>query len=238
MTCKIEGCDLPVIGWEMCSKHYYRWKRNQGKQCKSKGCSGPSEIHGFCEPCYNSGARKIKPSCTFPGCNKPQVAKGLCQACYMRQRESGSTERKYDGRTKHPLYRTWEAILKRCNYPSSGNYKHYGAKGIKVCERWTNDFWAFVSDMGDKPTPAHTIERISSKGDYEPSNCCWATQSEQSRNKSVTRLNPDIVRQIKARARRGERCSDIARSIGASYQTVRSAIDGKSWKDIEPTIYD
>lgn len=208
MTCKIDKCDRKVAAWGMCKMHYYQWKRS------------------------------VAPICTFPGCNKPQTAKGLCQACYMRQRTNGTTDRKYDGRTSHPLHATWSSIIRRCTIPSSGNYEYYGARGIKVCDRWTNDFWAFVADMGGKPSPKHTIERLDYNGNYEPGNCCWATQKRQSRNKRVTRLNEMLVRQIKARFQRGERCFEIAKSIGAHYQTVRSVIKGESWKDVEPTIYD
>lgn len=236
MICKIDGCDGKVIGYGMCSKHYYRWKRNQGRVCSAGDCQKTAEIKGYCEPCYRARKGKnpeFRPVCTFSGCNKPQVAKGLCQSCYMRQRMNGTVERKYDGRTKHPLYRTWEAIIKRCTIPSAGNYKDYGAKGIRVCDRWLNDFWAFVADMGDKPSPEHTIERIEHTGHYEPGNCCWATLRQQARNKSNIRLNEVVVRQIKARYRQGERCHEIAKSIGAHYQTVNSVLKGQSWKDVD-----
>lgn len=90
--------------------------------------------------------------------------------------------------TKHgqyltPEYRTWQDIIKRCHNPKTKCYPRYGGRGIKVCERWRNSFENFIEDMGKKPSPKHSIERRENNGDYEPSNCHWATNEEQVRNK-------------------------------------------------------
>lgn len=91
--------------------------------------------------------------------------------------------------TTHNLTNTsefhiWQSMKDRCYNPKADSYKYYGGRGIKVCERWINSFENFYEDMGARPSKKHSIERDRVNGDYEPSNCRWATQTEQSRNKS------------------------------------------------------
>ena len=81
-----------------------------------------------------------------------------------------------------PEYNSWIAMRSRCYNPKNTVYKRYGAKNIKVCERWNKSFEAFYADMGDKPSLDHSIDRIDRFGDYTPSNCRWATRSEQQSN--------------------------------------------------------
>lgn len=83
----------------------------------------------------------------------------------------------------------WALMKARCSNPNLPAYKNYGGRGIIVCDRWKNDFAAFVSDMGECP-PKHQIDRIDNNGNYEPSNCRWATRSENNRN---TRQNRKIT---------------------------------------------
>jgi hypothetical protein len=94
---------------------------------------------------------------------------------------------KTHGMTKSPTFGTWQSIIARCERPSSISYQYYGAKGIKVCERWRNSFEDFLADMGPRPEGT-SIDRIDSTGNYEPGNCRWATITEQNNNKSDTRL--------------------------------------------------
>ncbi len=76
-------------------------------------------------------------------------------------------------------------MLGRCRWPSHTSWKWYGAKGVKVCERWQS-FENFIADMGQPPFLGATIERRNNDGNYEPANCCWASQTEQIRNRSNT----------------------------------------------------
>lgn len=83
---------------------------------------------------------------------------------------------------KRPEYNVWLAMRDRCSNPDNKDYRHYGGRGIKVCEAWDSSYAAFIADMGYRPTPKHTIDRIEVNGGYEPGNCRWATWSEQRRN--------------------------------------------------------
>ena len=82
-----------------------------------------------------------------------------------------------------PEYAAWIAAKKRCGNPSNPSFASYGARGIRVCKRWEESFQAFLDDMGRKPAPNFSLDRVNPDGDYEPGNCRWAPIEVQNRNR-------------------------------------------------------
>jgi hypothetical protein len=116
-----------------------------------------------------------------------KLRSGATQSCGCRK---GSWRHGYGKPlTRHPIYRAWLHMRDRCTNPNHRQWKDYGGRGIAVCERWSN-FTNFLADVGERPTPKHSLDRINNNGNYEPENVRWATKVQQNNN---TRRNRRIA---------------------------------------------
>lgn len=135
-------------------------------------------------------------------------------------------------RTKHgragtPTYRSWKEMRQRCNNPNSTQYKWYGARGIKVCERWES-FDAFLEDMGERPS-GMTIDRIDNDKDYEPNNCRWLTHVEQVRKQSRLKLTMESAQALREDHSGGMSYQQLAEKYGLGKQAVANCVLMKTW---------
>lgn len=98
-----------------------------------------------------------------------------------------------DGKRKTtPEYRAWSNMRNRCNNVRGQDYRHYGGRGIAICERW-NSFDAFLEDMGERPSNRHTLDRIDNDGDYCKKNCRWASRETQARNRRYAKTRAWVL---------------------------------------------
>ncbi len=91
------------------------------------------------------------------------------------------------GQSKSPEYRAWCLMITRCTNPNRAKWSEYGGRGITVCDRWRHSFENFLADMGRKPSPRHSLDRENNDGNYEPTNCRWATDKQQANNRRKRR---------------------------------------------------
>lgn len=108
---------------------------------------------------------------------------GKSRSCGCLQIEVNSRNKFWHGQTDHPIYRSWSGLKNRCLNENDQDYKYYGGREIKVCDRWLLDFWNFWDDMASGWRPGLTIERKDVNGNYESKNCCWLTIQDQQKNK-------------------------------------------------------
>jgi len=117
-----------------------------------------------------------------------------------------------------PTYHSWAGMVARCTNQKNKFFQNYGGRGISVCNQW-NIFAGFLADMGEKP-PKHSLDRINLNGNYEPSNCRWATAQEQAQNKTSNRL---ITFNGETRP-----LIEWARSLGICHSTLQERLENWS----------
>lgn len=133
------------------------------------------------------------------------LTRGLTLSCGCLRRELLAESKKgneYNHKHGHapagrssPEYRAWAKMKDRCGNPNSAEYKNYGARGIAVCERWSgrSGFPNFLADMGPRPSPELSLDRIDNGGDYTPNNCRWATRAQQNANRRPYKRRKSIT---------------------------------------------
>lgn len=143
---------------------------------KSDGCKTP-----FIECVCSCGNRKF--------INYYSAKRGDTRSCGCLQQENRIKMATTHNGSKTRLYRIWRSLFERCNNPKCKEYKWYGAKGVKVCEEWTNNFTAFRDwALSHGYSDDLTIDRINHNGNYEPDNCRWADWITQQNNRSSNRF--------------------------------------------------
>ncbi len=123
--------------------------------------------------------------CTITDCTGEHVAKGYCMKHYQRLKKYGDPNMLHasmHGMSRSPENMVWRGMKYRCYNKKLKNYRYYGGRGIKVCDRWLESFANFIEDVGLRPGKGYSLDRIDNDGHYEPGNVRWATQTEQRRN--------------------------------------------------------
>jgi len=172
--------------------------------------------------------------CKAGGCDSKHYAHGYCNIHYGRMKRHGTTERLTEnhGMEKSIEYRVWQNMKKRCYNELNTRYNYYGARGIKVCDRWLHSFKNFYSDMGEKPSDKAQIDRINNDGDYEPGNCRWVSPAENSRKRSTSKLSMGKARDIRAYYFSGARTQkQLAVMFKVAQTTISRVIKNNIWRE-------
>lgn len=151
------------------------------------------------------------------------VRKGITKSCGCYNSEASILRETTHGLRKTSEYHTWSSMKRRCNLKTSNkeDYILYAGRGIIVCDRWLNSFENFIEDMGMKPTPKHSIDRIDNNKGYYKENCRWATNKQQSRNK---RNNFYVAYNNETKT-----LTEWCEILNLNYKTIRNRLKISKW---------
>lgn len=217
----VAGCENMVKAFDLCATHYMRFRRHghindTRKQrsmeiCSAEGCGETIAAKGLCKLHYYRVKRigsvnlpeHVEKICSVEGCGKPSDAKGLCVMHYTRVKDHGSvlSTRPSDWGTRYdnPLYSTWHSLLR--------------LRRDEVCDRWRDDLWAFVGDLGDsRPSKKHTLARMDDAKPLGPDNFFW-------KEPRVSGDSPDVKKQ-KSAYYKAWRIANLRTAINADMQKL------------------
>lgn len=118
------------------------------------------------------------------GRNLQKLSKqGVHASCGCQRSKTVASKKLKHAMSKHPAYAVWRSMRDRCRLSSHQAWRNYGARGIRVCEKWNDSFEAFWSDMGSSYSAGLQLDRIDNSRNYEPSNCRWVPAEVNSNNK-------------------------------------------------------
>lgn len=160
-----------------------------------------------------------------------QVRSGKYKSCgclgneYRSRAHTKHGQSKGKGTSESPEYVSWRAMRERCTNTNSSSYANYGGRGITVCERWMDSFSNFFEDMGAKPTPKHTLDRVDNEKGYNPNNCVWATRTQQVNNRRDKRNSTGYKGVVKSSnsSFSAQLCVNYKKFYLGSYPTAREA---------------
>jgi hypothetical protein len=175
---------LPIVSREEAKerglKRYFT-----GKPCKHGHVAQRQTSDTHCFDCKRDTKRRWRES------NREKALE------YNRQWNSKNPDKRRDINRRHraanPEYGSWHSMIARCTNPRYDSFHDYGGRGITVCDRWRygengmSGFECFISDMGPRPSPNHSLDRIDPNGNYEPGSVRWATAKEQANNRNPPR---------------------------------------------------